>query len=201
MKLWHSRNTRSLRALWALEEFGLDYELEIVPFPPRVKHKSFLELNPLGTVPYFTDGEVRMTESTAICHYLVDKYGQRDFSVAVDHSEYGDFLNWLYHSDATLTFPQTLFLRYAKMEPDDRKQPQVAADYKLWFHSRLTLLNDHLVNRKFLSDGRFTIADIAVAYALYLGEMIGLADDYAPQTSDYLKQMTERPAFKRAIQL
>ena len=34
MKLWHCNGSRSLRALWALEEMGMEYELEILPFPP-----------------------------------------------------------------------------------------------------------------------------------------------------------------------
>jgi hypothetical protein len=32
MKLWHCSGARSLRPL---EEMGLEYELEILPFPPR----------------------------------------------------------------------------------------------------------------------------------------------------------------------
>ncbi len=56
LKLWHCRDARSFRALWALEELGLPYELVLLPFPPRWLEPSFLELNPLGTIPFFTDG-------------------------------------------------------------------------------------------------------------------------------------------------
>ena len=35
MKLWHCASARSLRPLWTLEEMGLEYELEVLPFPPR----------------------------------------------------------------------------------------------------------------------------------------------------------------------
>lgn len=34
-KLWHCDNARSLRALWALEELEIPYDLEVMPFPPR----------------------------------------------------------------------------------------------------------------------------------------------------------------------
>ena len=108
MKLWHCRGARSLRALWALEEMGLDYELDVMPFPPRVFRKDYLDSNLLGTVPYFTDGETRMTESSGICHYLVERYQQWDFGLKPDHPEYGNYLNWLYHSDATLTSSRRL---------------------------------------------------------------------------------------------
>ena len=43
MKLWHCHNARSLRPLWALEEMGLEYELELMPFPPRVLHEGYKE--------------------------------------------------------------------------------------------------------------------------------------------------------------
>ncbi len=64
-----------MRALWALEEMGLDYELITLQFPPRVFHKDYKEVNSLGTVPCFIDGEIIMTESAGICEYLGVKYG------------------------------------------------------------------------------------------------------------------------------
>lgn len=201
IKLWHCHNARSLRPLWALEEMQLDYELEVLPFPPRFFKKEYLDVNVLGTIPYLVDGETRMTESSGICHYLAERYHKTEFTVPVDHPEYGDFLNWLYHSDATLTFPQTLVLRYTRLEPAERRQPQVAEDYRIWYLARLRLLDAHIESREFLCDGRFTIADIAVGYALFLGEQQGLAVDYTPQTNDYLQRLKARPALQRAIAL
>ncbi|WP_353413885.1 glutathione S-transferase family protein [Arenicella sp. 4NH20-0111] len=201
MKLWHCKDSRSLRPLWALEEMGLTYELEVLPFPPRFLKKEFLDENVLGTVPFFSDAGTTMTESSAICHYLAQRYQKTHFTVDVSHCEYGDYLNWLYHSDATLTFPQTLFLRYEKMEPEERKQPQVASDYRKWFHARLRRLDKHMESREFLNDDRFTIADIAVGYALYLGELNGFSIDYSPQVQRYLRRLKRRPAFVRANEI
>lgn len=200
MKLWHCENSRSLRVLWALEEMALDYDLVVLPFPPRLRQKEFLQENALGTVPYFVDGDINMTESSGICHYLAERYQQSEFVIAVDHPEYGDYINWLYQSDATLTFPQALYLRYTHMEPRERKQPQVAEDYRKWFHARLRRLNTHMQSREFLNDERFTIADIAIGYALFLGKINGLDADYTPQVSDYLARLVSRPAFIKATQ-
>ena len=102
--LWHCDNARSLRPLWALEEMGLDYTLQVLPFPPRFLQKDFLAINTLGTVPYMVDGDTQMTESSAMCHYLATRYAKTDFLIAEKDKEYGSFLNWMYHSDATLTF-------------------------------------------------------------------------------------------------
>ena len=198
MKLWHCNDARSLRPLWALEEMELDYELEVMPFPPRFLHKEFMAVNPLGTIPYFVDGSAHMTESSGICHYLVEKYEKYEFGLKPQDAEYGSYLNWLFHSDATLTFPQTIFLRYSKLEPEERRQPVVAQDYRKWYLARLRLLDAHLETREFLCDDRFTVADIAIGYALYLGQSLEIDADYQPQTLAYLERLKERPGFQRA---
>lgn len=198
MELWHCKDSRSLRALWALEELGLDYTLHVLGFPPRASDPRYVEINPLGTVPLLIDDETRMTESSAICHYLGQRYGDGALVLAPEHPEYGNFLNWLYHSDATLTFPQALILRYGRFEPPERRQPQVAEDYTQWFLARLKLLNARIEGREWLCDDRFTVADIAVGYALYLGEVIGVSQHYKPQTAAYLERLKARPAFERA---
>lgn len=197
MKLWHCSGARSLRPLWTLEEAGLDYELELLPFPPRKLRPDYLETNCLGTVPYFVDGAVNMTESVAICQYLVERYNLADLGVGPGDPEYGLYLNWLHHADATLTFPQTLVLRYRYLEPDADKQT-VAEDYSRWFVSRLKLLDRALQDREYLVAERFTIADIAVGYALILGGILGLDHRYKPRTQNYMEQLMQRPAFKRA---
>lgn len=197
MKLWHCNAARSLRPLWALEEMGLDYELEVLPFPPRIFQRDYLEVNRLGTVPYFVDGDTDMTESTAICQYLVDRYQQYDFGLRPEHPEYGAYLNWLHHADATLTFPQTITMRYYFLEPTPEKQG-VADDYAKWYIARLRRLDAHLEANEYLVDNRFTIADIAVGYALFLGTALKIDDRYQPQTRAYLERLMARPAFQRA---
>jgi glutathione S-transferase len=201
MKLWHCKGARSLRALWALEEMGLDYDVHIMPFPPRIFEKEYLGTNTLGTIPFLEDGDTTMTESTGICHYLVERYQQYDFGLKSDHPEYGDYLNWLYHSDATLTFPQTIAMRYLHLEPTPEKLP-VAVDYAKWFFARLKRLNSHLETRDYLCDERFTVADIAVGYAIYLAKQMKLTEfverDFTPQVENWYARLIERPAFLRA---
>ncbi len=197
-KLWHCSDARSLRALWTLEEVELEYELEVMPFPPRFLQKEYLQINPLGTIPYFVDGTARMTESSAVGLYLVETYKRYDLGLQSDHNEYGQYLNWMFHSDATLTFPQTLVLRYTQLEPEERRNPQVANDYRKWYLARLRMLDAHLLEHEYLVDGRFTVADIAIHYALFLGETLGIAGDYQAPTMDYLQRLKTRPGFMRA---
>lgn len=197
--LFHCADARSLRPLWTLEELGLDYELKLLPFPPRVLAKEYLAINPLGTIPFFTDGDAKMTESSGICAYLVAKYGPTPLAVAPDEADYAAYLNWLFFSDATLTFPQTLVLRYTRLEPPERRPAQAADDYAKFFFGRLRAVESALAGREFLSGGRFTIADVCIAYALHLADSLPpLAEKITPNARAYLERMRERPAFKRA---
>jgi glutathione S-transferase len=198
MKLYHCADARSLRPLWALEELAADYELVNMAFPPRATYPGYLNINPLGTVPTFVDGDVTLTESTGICHYLGEKFAPTDLRVDPSEPAYGAYLNWMYRSDATLTFPQTIVLRYTRLEPKERRLPQAAEDYTVWYLSRLRSVEAALEDREFLCAGRFTMADIAVHYALFLGETLGLAERYKPRSRDYLERLKERPAFRRA---
>ncbi len=193
--LYHCVAARSFRPLWALEELGLPYTLKMLAFPPRATDKSFLQINPLGTVPAFFDGDVAMTESSAICHYLGATYGPSPLVVQAGEPDFGAYLNWLHFGEATLTFPQTLILRYERFETPERRQPQVASDYRRWFLGRLRTLtpNEHLCA------GRFTMADISVGYALLLGEYLGLAPEYPDPVRHYLQRLKARAGFQRAV--
>ena len=93
LTLYHCSSARSFRPLWTLEELGIPYDLTMLPFPPRFLKREYLELNPLGTIPFLVDGDARMTESSAICLYLVTKYGPTPLNVAVDEPAYGAYLN------------------------------------------------------------------------------------------------------------
>jgi glutathione S-transferase len=197
--LYHCDGARSFRPLWMLEEMGLAYELKMLPFPPRVFAKDYLALNPLGTIPLMIDGETRMTESSGICHYLGIKYGPTPLMVDAADPAYGAFLNWMYFSDATLTFPQTLVLRYSQLEPEERRNPQVATDYANWFLGRLRAVEAAAAKGETLCAGRFTAADIVIGFALRLAESIGLAKDFGPNVAAYWARLQEREGYRRTV--
>ena len=197
--LYHCHAARSFRPLWMLEELGLAYDLKMLPFPPRVLAKEYLALNPLGTIPLMIDGETKMTESSGICHYLGTRYGPTPLLVSADEPAFGAFLKWMYFSDATLTFPQTLVLRYSQLEPEERRNPQVAGDYAKWFFGRLRAVETATAAAETLCAGRFTAADIVIGYALRLAGNIGLAGNFGPHVAAYWQRLQARDGFKRAV--
>lgn len=199
ISLYHCVSARSFRPLWTLHELGIAHELIILPFPPRAYARSYLEINPLGTVPLLLDGAVRMTESAAICQYLCAISAPTPLQIEPGETGFGAYLNYLHFGEATLTFPQTLVLRYGRFEPENRRQPTVVADYSKWFLARLRSLEPFLAEHAYLCADRFTAADISVGYALMLADYLGLADQFGPQTLAYWQRLQARDGFKGAL--
>ncbi|MFC5461760.1 glutathione S-transferase family protein [Massilia niabensis] len=196
--LYHCMSARSFRPLWMLEELGEPYELNMLPFPPRGFDKGYLAINPLGTVPAIVDGEVRMTESAAICQYLAARAGS-SMNVEPHETDYPAYLNFLHFGEATLTFPQTLILRYTHFETGERRSPQVADDYTKWFLARLRTLEPRLEQHAFLAQDRFTAADISVGYALLLAVHLGLDARFTLAVARYWERLRERGGFRQAL--
>lgn len=202
LRLHHCVSARSFRPLWMLEELQAPYTLVMWPFPPRALARDFLEVNPLGTVPFLEHGDTRMSESSAMCQYLprrLDPANRLGLSVAEHEPDFGAWLNWLFAGEATLTFPQTLVLRYGRFESPHRRQPQVADDYARWFLSRLRGVASALQGHDWLCADRFTAADVSVGYALMLGEHIGLLPRFPLPVQDYWARLQNRDGFRRAL--
>jgi glutathione S-transferase len=198
IELYHCVDARSFRALWALEEMGLQYRLHLLPFPPRVHQPDYLEQNPLGTIPLLIDGDIRMSESAAIPQYLATRYGPTPLAVNVDEHDYPLWLDWLHRSEATLTFPLAIILRYTKLEAEERRLQQAANDYTQWFLSRLRHLTRALADREWLCAGRFTMADLCVGYSLLMARTLKLEHKFSPEISAYWDRVTARPGFVAA---
>lgn len=75
MKVYYAPQSRAVRTVWLLEEIGLSYELEKFTLGQKeMRGPKYTSVNPNGRVPTLVDGDVTLTESTAIAQYLGAKY-------------------------------------------------------------------------------------------------------------------------------
>lgn len=197
--LYTCAGSRGLRCTWAAEEAGVALDLKLLPFPPRFAAPEYLEVNPLGTVPLLMDGEARMTESCAIAHYLATKDGMTDLAIAPGERDYGEYLDFTYHADATITFPQTVYMRFALFEKD-KGWAEAGEAYAKWFWKRLVKVEQRLEGREFLCADRFTVADICVGYALILAERVGLDESVPESLKAYRLRLKSREGYRRAVE-
>lgn len=194
--LYHCADARSFRCLWAVEEAGIDVDLRLLRFPPRAFEPDYRAVNPLMTVPGWVEDGQLMTESVAICERIAEG---TELEVRRDEPDYWDWRNWLHRSDATLTFPLAIILRYTRVEPEERRLAQAVADYKAFFGGRARSIEAALGDgREWLVAGRFTIADIAIGYAAFLATTLDAGDVLGEATTAWLDRCMARDGFQRA---
>lgn len=194
--LYHCPDARSLRCLWAVEEAGIDVDLRVLKFPPRAFEPEYRAVNPLMTVPGWVEDGRLMTESAAICERIAEG---TPLEVRRDEADYWDARNWLHRSDATLTFPLAIMIRYTRVEPEERRLRQAVEDYKAFFGGRARSIEAALGDgREWLVAGRFTIADIVIGYAAFLASTLGASDAMGDATQAWLGRCTARDGFIQA---
>ncbi len=95
LTVFHAPRTRSVRVLWMLEEMGLSYEVRLVDFPRHRADAEFMRLNPAGTIPVLTDGDVVISDSAAILEYLARRHGPTVLAPEASDPTYPAYLQFL----------------------------------------------------------------------------------------------------------
>ena len=196
MKLYYSKQSRATRPRWVLEELGLDYE--IVPMDLRAgdqRKPEFRQLNPLTQIPVLEDGDRVVCESGAICLYLADRYRSGALAPALDRR--GDYYRFCFYIYNTLEQQLVEIFLHSRFLPEEQRQPQRAEQAKKLLQPRLQVVSDHLSGREYITEDRFTTADVLVGSALDWADMQGLLGDF-PDLKTYLNTLKARPAYQIA---
>ncbi len=183
-------HVRDIRVRWALEEAGLPYRVESVPFRPR-DPKHFAH-QPFGQVPWLTDGDISIFESGAILLHL----GERsDALLPTDPRGRSDAKEWLFAAlNSVEAASQPWSLLVFSGESDTTAAWKLFDDF-LKVH-RLQHMESFLAGREWLA-GTFSVADILMADVLRLVDRFdGLAK--FPACRDYVARATARPSFVKA---
>jgi glutathione S-transferase len=201
--VYSAPNTRAIRVIWVLEEIGVKAEIKSMPYPPRKHAPDYFAVNPTGMVPLLIDGEVRLSESMAICDYLATKHGS-PLVVPTNDPERPQFLQWLWYGESTLMTPLSRLniVRQVERQFERKGGPEVdaiIAGARDHVAERLKMLEQRLEGRDFLAAGRLTLADISVSYPLHLVGLLGVDNLLGPRSVAYLERLRARPAYQRAI--
>ena len=201
--VYSAPNTRAIRVIWVLEEIGAKAEIKSMPYPPRKHAPDYFAVNPTGMVPLLIDGEVRLSESMAICDYLATKHGS-PLVVPTNDPERPQFLQWLWYGESTLMTPLSRLniVRQVERQFERKGGPEVdaiIAGARDHVAERLKMLEQRLEGRDFLVAGRLTLADISVSYPLHLVGMLGVDNLLGPRSVAYHERLRARPAHQRAI--
>ena len=178
--LYGGERTRAASVVWYLEELAIPYEYKKLDIRTGENKKpEYLAINPMGKVPALVDGDFSIWESGAILWYLAAKYGQ----IPSDLTTQGQTIQWILFANSTLA--NGLFL-------EDRREKEMP---------RLLIpLNEILQENSYLMGEKFTVADVAVGYYLYMARLLFILDwqEY-PSVLDYLERLSQREAFKDTV--
>ena len=181
---------RDLRVRWALEEAGLPYRIESVPFGDR-KPAHFAH-QPFGQVPWLTDGDISIFESGAILLHL----GELSSALMpADPRGRSETIEWVFaalNSVEMASLPWSI-LKFTGDSGDTPASKHLDAFLKA---ARRKHLEAVLAGREWLA-GSFSVADILMADVLRLVDRFDGLAEY-PACRDYIARATARPAFVKA---
>jgi glutathione S-transferase len=191
--LHHLGLSQSDRVVWLLEELGVPYQLRWYNrgadglMPPE-----YLALHPAATAPVLQDGDRLLTESAVILEYVCHRYAGGKLTVAPSQPNYFDYLYWMHFNNNV----QGLF--FAKLASGGG----VIAPLKRREDRYYEFLDQRLATVPYLAGPELTCADIMVTFnltelALFGGRSI---DDLA-HVREYVKRVTQRPAYVRAMEI
>ncbi|MBD0273922.1 MAG: glutathione S-transferase family protein [Acetobacteraceae bacterium] len=181
---------RDLRVRWALEEAGLPYRVEGVPF--RARGAGHFARQPFGQVPWLTDGDLSIFESGAILLHLGERSGAL---MPADPRGRSEAVGWLFaalNSVEMASLPWSLS-RFAGDAEDTPGWKRLDG----FLEARLRHLEPVLAGRGWLASGAFSVADILMADVLRLVDRFGGLAAY-PACRAYVARATARPAFAKA---
>ena len=194
MKLYWAPQTRSARAHWMLEEAGVDYDLELVDIraADRSDSDDFLDASPMGKVPALADGEVRMSESAAICLYVADRYCQGTLAPAIDDPRRGKFLYWLMYTPAVIE--PAMSEKFNAIEPAPQRSGWGSFDLMI------RTLEDGIRDKEWILGEQFSAADVMLgSSAVFLRAFSMLPE--SELLSDYADRCLSRPAYRKVMAL
>ncbi len=201
LTLYGLGRSRSFRALWALEEVGVEFEYLDLDMGSSAEDgnlsSSYLKLNAQGKVPTLIDDEFVLTESNAIVNYVATFAGGEGFvppERTRERAEY-DELCFFIQSD----FEQPLWTsgKHRFVLPEEHRVPEVLPTATWEFEKSQRALKEMVDLRGYVLGESFTFADLLLAHT------IGWADSFKfpvdPQLLAYRDRLFERPAVAAAI--
>jgi len=204
MKLYmHPVSMTSRPVRLFIAESGMKVDEQLVDLMTGEHYKEpFASINPNRLVPVLEDGDLRLTESSAILKYLADRIDSpaypKDLKQRAKVNEMMDWLNTNFYRDYAYGFiyPQ-VFPHHRR--PTDEMQSGTVAWGKERTEGWLRLLNDYWIGptKPYLCGERITIADYFGSGLVTLGEVVGCDFAGYPNIKRWLDNMKRLPSWPK----
>lgn len=200
IKLFHVRGSRSVRSYWLLNELGLPFEVELMPFTMKaLRTPEFLALSPAGRVPCIIDEDGTVIfESGAVAQYLCNRYDDVRLGRKTDHPEWTRWVQWIHFSETISVHASYLVQQANFVAPEERSETVVNLERKR-LRKTLEAVDRFVAGNEYLLPSGFSAADIAIGYSIYMGQLFANEIEGLRALGDYYARITGRPAFVNAV--
>ena len=199
LKVHFVAGTRAGRVVWLLEELGLEYEVNIMPFTKEgLKSPEHRSRHALGSVPVLEDGDISIYESGAIIDYVLERHKNGGLKPNSDAPEFPFYLQWYHYCEGMVMPPMNQIVVQTILLPADRRDEAVLNQAKKLLSKALAPVNDALAGKDYLI-GDFSAADLMLGHSCFMANRLGCVTDDMQNIKDYVARIDARPAFKKAI--
>ena len=199
LKVHFVAGTRSGRVVWLLEELGLEYEVNIMPFTKEgLKSPEHRSRHALGRVPVLEDGDISIFESGAIIDYVLERHKNGGLKPNSDAPEFPFYLQWYHYCEGMVMPPMNQIVVQTVLLPPDRRDEVVLNQAKNLLTKSLAPVNENLAEKDYLI-GDFSAADLMLGHSCFMANRLGCISDEMQNIKDYVARIANRPAFKKAI--
>ena len=200
MKVYFAPQSRAVRTVWLLEEIELPYDLERFTLGQKeMRGSEYTAINPNGRVPTLVDGDVTLSESTAIAQYLAARHAPH-LAPEPSATNFASYLQWLHYAEGMIMPPINNYVVETILLPPERRNEEIALRALKLLNRTLAAVEIHMHGRQFIAD-EFTIADTITGHAIIMSRRLGANFEALPNLSAYADRLEARPAFKTAEQL
>ena len=201
LTLHFAPNSRAGRIVWLLEELELEYDINKMAFNPKdLKSDEHRARHPLGRVPVLDDGDVRIYESGAIVEYVIERHKNGGLKPEVSDPLYPEYLQWFHYCEGMVMPPVNTIVVQTLLLPPDRRDETVLAQAQRLLAKALEPVDESLAGRDYLI-GAFSAADVMLRHACFMSNRLGCVSDEMANLKGYVERISERPAFKTAIEM
>ncbi|HIL61730.1 MAG TPA: glutathione S-transferase family protein [Porticoccaceae bacterium] len=197
--IWGAGTARTMRPVWVAEELGLSYRLAAIgPRTGETKTPQYTQLNPKQKIPFYTDEYIQLSESVAICRYLINRHGSESTLLPSNSIEQqakeDEWVSFIYGElDETSLY---VIRRHEALAHIYGEAPNAISAAKEYVLRQLTVVEQFLQSKEFLLEERFSLADVFLTTCLDWVHVYGITMPSSLQ--DYRTSINQRPAYLKA---
>jgi len=194
---FHPLSSYCWKVLIALYEKGVAFEPIVVNLGDPAEAAAFTKLSPMRKMPSIVMGDEVVNESSIQIEWLdmlpgSAKFIPNDPKQALDVRSWDRFLDLYIHNVMQRIVGD-------RLRPADKRDAYGVAESKAQLGIALDVLEQHMAERTFVCGDAFSLADCSAGPALFYANKVLAFDPTHPNTAAYLKRLSERPSFARAI--